>query len=143
MGLNKVIEMGRITADLELKTTQTGKSVVSFSIAVDDGKDADGNKITDFFDCEAWGKTAENICRYFGKGRMIAVVGKLKKNSWTTQDGHKRTKTYIFVEGFEFTGEKTNEATGQNTGDYAVPYGYTAPSAPQFEAVVDDDLPFD
>lgn len=139
MGLNKVIEMGRITADLELKTTQTGKSVVSFNIAVDDGKDADGNKITDFFECSAFGKNAENICKYFGKGRMIAVVGKLKTSSWTTQDGQKRTKTYVFVEGWDFTGEKATEATGQNSGNV----GYSAPSAPKFEEIKnDDDLPF-
>ena len=139
MALNKVIEMGRITADLELKTTQAGNSVVSFRIAVDDGKDANGNKITDFFECEAWGKNAENICKFFGKGRMIAIVGKLKSSSWTTQDGQKRTKTYIYVEGWDFTGEKSNAPTDQNSGNP----GYSAPSAPQFEEVKpDDDLPF-
>lgn len=139
MGLNKVIEMGRITADLELKATPSGKSVVSFTIAVDDGKDAQGNKITDFLDCVAWEKTAEMVCNYFGKGRMICIEGKLKNRSWTTQEGQKRTKTEIFVERVHFTGEKTNEATGQNSGNV----GYSAPSAPKFEEIKNDyDLPF-
>lgn len=139
MGLNKVIEMGRITADPELKSTPSGKSVASFTIAVDDGKDAQGNKITDFFDCVAWEKTAEMVCKYFGKGRLIGIEGKLKNRSWTTQEGQKRTKTEIQVERVHFTGEKANEATEQNSG-YV---GYSAPSAPKFEEIKNDyDLPF-
>ena len=105
--LNRVILMGRITQDLELKTTQSGVSVLSFTIAVDRNYARQGEeRQTDFIDCVAWRQQAEFINRYFGKGRMIAVEGSLQKRSYDAKDGSKRWVTEVVVDSVSFTGER-------------------------------------
>ena len=91
--LNKVFIMGRLTRDPELRRTQTGTPVASFSLAVDrDFKDkATGERTTDFIDVVSWRNTAEFVSRYFTKGRMAVVEGRLQMRDWTDKDGNKRT----------------------------------------------------
>lgn len=106
MALNKVIIMGRITTDLELKSTQSGKSVLSFTIAVDKYVAKGAEKQSDFITCVAWGQTGEFISKYFAKGRMIAIEGRLQTRNWEDKNGSKHYVTEVFVEAGNFTGEK-------------------------------------
>ena len=112
--LNRVILMGRITQDLELKTTQTGVSVLSFTVAVDRNYARQGEeRQTDFIDCVAWRQTAEFISKYFYKGRMIAVEGSLQKRSYDDRNGNKRWVTEVIVDNASFTGDSPRQ---QNDG---------------------------
>lgn len=138
---NKVILGGRLTADIELKTTQSGISVCSFSLAVNRrGKDAG----TDFIECQAWRERAEFLSRYFKKGSSLCIVGTLQKSEWTDKDGNKRYKTEVIVDEAMFVDSK-NDSQGAETsaeGNYN-PYASNAPATPNFEDVRDDDdLPF-
>ena len=127
--MNKVALMGRITKELELKTTQSGVSVLSFTIAVDRKfKDANGNKVTDFINIVAWRNKAEFIAKHFGKGRMICIVGELQNRQYEV-DGQKRTVTEVLAEEIHFTGEKKEEAVSTLPD-----YGQPMPD--------DSDLPF-
>ncbi len=138
MALNRFIGMGRITAHPELKTTTTGKSVITFTIAIDRNvKAQNGEKETDFLNCVAWNKTAEFVSRYFGKGSMICVEGSVQTRSYSAQDGSKRYVTEIVADSVHFTGEKSNAPTTENS---APQYAQNTP--PQFEEIKDDDLPF-
>ncbi len=104
--LNRVILMGRITQDLELKTTQSGVSVLSFTVAIDRNYARPGEeRQTDFIDCVAWRQNAEFISKYFYKGRMIAVEGTLQKRSYDDRSGNKRWVTEVVVDNASFTGE--------------------------------------
>lgn len=104
--INSVVLMGRLTADPELRTTQSGKSVVSFSVAVDRDFQQNGEKQADFIGVVAWGKTAEFIDKYFRKGRMIAVVGRIQTHTYTDKDGNNRKVVEVVAEKVSFTGEK-------------------------------------
>ena len=126
--INNVVLMGRIVNDLELKTTQSGLSVVSFRIAVD-RKYSKGEKQTDFFDVVAWRNQAEFICRYFRKGSLIALEGELQTRSYQTKDGANRTVTEVLVNKASFTGERN---TGERTKDQIMD---------DLNAMVEDDLP--
>lgn len=97
--LNKVFIMGRLTRDPELRRTQTGTPVASFSLAVDrDFKDkATGERTTDFIDVVSWRNTAEFVSRYFTKGRMAVVEGRLQMRDWTDKDGNKRQFITDFI----------------------------------------------
>ena len=86
--LNKVVIMGRMVKDIELRQTQSSKTVGTFTVAVDDGYGE--KKTTDFIDCVAWEKTAGFIHNHFGKGRVIVIVGKIKTRTWEDNDGNKR-----------------------------------------------------
>ena len=108
--LNQVILMGRLTADPELRTTTTGISVTSFTIAVDRDRTTDGNRKTDFICCAAWRQTAEFICKYFQKGRMIAVRGKLQKKEYTDKAGTKHDTYEVVVDNVNFCGDKMTNA---------------------------------
>jgi len=104
--LNRVILMGRITRDLELKQTQNGVSVLSFSIAVDRSFVKQGEeRQTDFINCVAWRQQAEFISRYFGKGRMIAIEGQIRTRTYEDNNNNKRTATEVYVDSVSFTGE--------------------------------------
>lgn len=108
--MNKVIETGRATRDVELKTTNSGTSIVSFSIAVKRNfKNAEGNYDSDFFDCVAFGKLAETISRYVHKGDMVGVSGRLQTRSFTDKEGNNRKFTEIIVEDIEFLQQKKQE----------------------------------
>jgi single-strand DNA-binding protein len=121
--LNNVILMGRMTADAELKSTQSGKYVTSFSIAVERDYSQNGERQTDFINLVAWGKTAEFITNYFGKGDMIAVRGSIQTRNYEDKDGNKRTATEVLVDKASFCGSKTEK-----------------PEQEELEPVVDDDL---
>lgn len=104
---NKVILMGRITHDIEIKTTPSGVAVTSFSIAVDRRvKSKDGEKVTDFIDCVAWRQTADFIARFFGKGKAILIEGKLQTRSYTDKNGTAHKVVEVVVDQAAFTGEK-------------------------------------
>lgn len=125
MAYNKTIWVGNLTKDPELKVTQTGKSICPFGIAVK----RRFQDVTDFWDCVAWGKTAETISRNFQKGKEILVEGELQKRSYTDNDGNKRWVTELMVESFSFTGRK-EDASKPYHGDLE-----------EIEEN-DDDLPF-
>lgn len=135
--MNVSIIMGRLTADPEIRMTQTGKTVIQFTLAVN--RRFSQNKEADFIRCVAWEKTAEFISKYFFKGSMLAVVGELRTRTYQDQNGQNRSVTEVLVNEAHFTGEKqnTNQSTNQNTNQ-----------TPDFdtsgfgEIIDDDDLPF-
>lgn len=112
--MNRVILMGRLTADPELRTTPQGTSVTRFTIAVDRRFAKEGQQQADFITCVAWRQTAEFVCRHFGKGRMIAVEGQLQSRSWDGEDGKRQYATEVNVENAYFTGEKATEVSANN-----------------------------
>lgn len=109
--LNKIIIQGRLTRDVELRRTGTGTAVASFTVAVeDDFKDKDGNKKTIFVDVVAWGKTGEFVEKYFSKGRMAIVLGRLDIRDWTDKDGNKRKAAEIVAENVYFGDSKSDSS---------------------------------
>lgn len=105
-GFNKVVLMGNLTRDPELRTTPNGQSVAGFSLAVNrTWRNADGEQqeAVDYIDCNAWGKAGEIIAQYMQKGRVLLVSGRLQQRSWE-QDGQKRSKVEVVVEDFNFVG---------------------------------------
>ena len=154
--LNKIILMGRLTRDPELRHTQTGTAVASFSLAVDrDFKDkATGDRTTDFIDVVAWRQTGEFVSRYFTKGRMAVVEGRLQIRDWTDKDGNKRRSAEVVADNVYFGDSKRDaESAGPYSGCYSAPSGGRSPApsgfgAPdmgdQFAELSDDDgeLPF-
>ena len=115
--MNKVILMGRLTRDVELRQTPNGVSVARFSIAVNRrfaGKDA--QQTADFINCVAWRQTGEFISRYFQKGSMIAVVGSLQSRSWDDKDGKRQYSTEVVVDEAYFTGSRAESGTQGNGG---------------------------
>ena len=153
--------MGRLTADPELRQTPQGIAVARFTIAVDRRFKREGGQQADFISCTAWRQQAENICRFFGKGRMIAIEGQIQTRSWDGQDGKRQYATDVVVDNFYFTGSKTETAPGGNPGgsyqsnfggDYQPPVQQQTPPVQQDMGFVDldfadddsseDDLPF-
>ncbi len=150
LNLNKVILAGRLTADPELKQTQSGIAVVSFTIAVNrrfvSRDNQQGQPEADFFRVTAWRNTAEFVARYFRKGSAICVTGSIQNRTWTDQQGQKRYSTDIVADEANFV-ESRNPQDNMSApgGDiYAAPaYSSNAASAPKFEEIkTDDDLPF-
>ena len=149
--LNKIILMGRLTRDPELRHTQTGTAVASFSLAVDrDFKDkATGDRTTDFIDVVAWRQTGEFVSRYFTKGRMAVVEGRLQLRDWTDRDGNKRRSAEVVADNVYF-GDSRRDAGGDygSAPSYGAPaYSAPAPSGggPSDFAEIgeeDGDLPF-
>ena len=145
--LNKVMLIGRLTSDPELKQTPSGVSVTSFSIAVNRrfNKSAESQQ-ADFINIVAWRQSAEFITRYFKKGRSILIIGSLQTRTWQDQQGQKRYSTEVVVDEVQFVDNKPQENT-QGSSNYT-PDSYSAPSfssdnAPNFEELTDeDDLPF-
>lgn len=122
--LNRVILMGRITQDLELKQTTGGTSVLSFSVAVDRNFVKQGEeRQTDFINCVAWRQQAEFISKYFGKGRMIALEGNLRTRTYDDRNGTKHYVTEVFVYSVSFTGEKAQQSGNSSySGSYSNSY---------------------
>ena len=109
--LNKIILMGRLAREPELKRTTSGTEVTSFSLAVDrDFKSQSGEKETDWIDCVAWRGTAETVCKYFTKGRMMIVVGRLQIRDWTDKDGGKRRSAEVVADNVYFADSKRSES---------------------------------
>ena len=140
--LNHITLMGRIVRDVELRRTNSGKAVASFTVAVDRDFSQGDQKETDFIDCVAWQKTGEFVSKYFAKGGMIVVSGRLQIRPWTDKDGNKRRTAEVVADAVYFgDSRKQDTHTGFVPND-SVP----APSAPaQDYALLDDDdaqLPF-
>jgi single-strand DNA-binding protein len=149
--LNKIILMGRLTRDPELRRTQSGTAVTSFSLAVDrDFKSQGGDKETDFIDIVAWRNTAEFVSKYFTKGRMAVVEGRLQIRDWTDRDGGKRRSAEVIAENVYFGDSKREGGSDYSSAPaYSAPYsGYAAPAAPgghsDFAEIGEEDgeLPF-
>ena len=158
--INRVILMGRLVADPELKTTNTGISVTSFRIAVDRNYvKAGAERQADFFDVVAWRSSAEFVCRNFSKGSLIAVDGQLQSRQYQTKDGQNRTAIEVVADNVSFTGERRDASASYGGyaqapraaygGSQAVPEApaqpaaYSAGSADDFQVMpLDDDLPF-
>lgn len=160
--LNKIVIMGRLCADPELRTTNSGTSVASFTLAVDrDYKGQDGERGTDFIECTAWRNSADFVAKYFGKGRMAIVEGRLQVESYTDNDGNKRKSTRVVAEHIYFGDSKKDDGApapvNYATSSSAIP---SVPSTP-YESTplarrtpdgmpgaysdmteIDDDLPF-
>lgn len=138
--MNKCIIIGNLTSDPELRQTQSGKSVARFTIAVNNGKDAEGkDRPADFITCQAWEKRGETICKYFKKGSPICVTGALKTDKYTDKNHEDIThyNSYILVNEFEFIGKKSDG--GQQTTQAAP--AQTSPTEP-VEAASESDIPF-
>ena len=109
--LNKIIIMGRLTRDPELRRTGSGTAVTSFSMACDrDFKSQSGDKETDFIEVVAWKNTAEFVSKYFSKGRMAVVEGRLQIRDWTDKAGNKRTTAEVVAENVYFADSKRSES---------------------------------
>ena len=161
--LNHITIMGRLVRDPELRRTGSGVAVASFTVAVDrdfGGRDG-GEKETDFIDCVAWRQTGEFVSKYFTKGRMIVISGRLQIRSWTDKDGNKRRTAEVVADNCYFGDSKReneggssfggNTYGGNSYGNYGAPSGnyggYSAPAgapASDFPVLDDDDaqLPF-
>lgn len=145
MSLNKIFLQGRLASDPELRRTQAGVPVASFRLAVDrDFKDkTTGKRTTDWIDVVAWRKTGEFVSRYFTKGRLAVVEGRLQMRDWTDKDGNKRTSAEVVAENVYFGDAKEK---GDSGPDYA--YKATQNEVKQMEdsfaelADDDGDLPF-
>ena len=160
--MNKVVLMGRLTRDPELRQSQQGTPVLSFSIAVDRHFAKDAQQQADFITCVAWRNTAEFICKYFQKGSMIAISGRLQSRTWDDRDGKRQYSTEVVVEDAYFTGSRSQSGTtggmqgagmSQNSGyqsqPMSAPQGGAQPNFDEFEAMgfsamdgSEDDLPF-
>lgn len=132
--MNKIILMGRICSDVDLKTTPNGNIVCTFRIAVDRRFQQSGEeRKTDFFNVVAWRTTGEFVNRYFGKGRMILIEGEMQTRQYTDKSGKQSTWYEVNAERVSFTGEKSGNAPATDTAPAAPP---TA-SAPQAEPAAD------
>ena len=127
--MNKVVLIGRLVRDPELKTTSSQTAVTTFTIAVDRRfKNASGERQADFISCVAWRQQAEFVERYFGKGNRIGIVGSIQTRNWEDKDGHSRTTTEVVVDEIEFVESKSDKPQK---------------SEPRQEDDFDTNLPFD
>jgi single-strand DNA-binding protein len=148
MNLNRVTLAGRLTRDVELKTTQGNNSVASFGLAVNrQWKDASGEKQEEvtYIDCTAWGKTAEAMAKFLAKGRPVYVEGRLKLDQWEDKDGGKRSKLSVVVESFQFIDNKQDGGTAPapapaRTTNNRTPARSTITNHPP---MTEEDIPFD
>ncbi len=163
--LNHIVIMGRLTRDPELRRTTSGIAVASFTLAVDRdfGSKDGGERETDFIDCVAWRQTGEFVSKYFAKGRMAVVSGRLQIRNWTDKEGNKRRTAEVVADNVYFGDSKRDSDSGNSSyggnsyggnsyggnsyGNANSNYGgYSAPAAPasDFAMLEDDDaqLPF-
>lgn len=144
--LNVVAIMGRLVADPQLRQTTTGKNVASFRIACDRGRrDANGQNQADFFDVVAWERLAEFVCRYFQKGSLIAVDGRLQNRQYQDKNGNNRQAVEIVAQNINFTGPKSqNQGMGAPAMSAPAPAEYARPAAqlaaPAYSAGSNDDF---
>ena len=152
--LNHIVIMGRLTRDPELRTTQSGVSVTSFTVAVDrdfGGRDG-GERQTDFVDCVAWRQTGEFVSKYFHKGSMIVVSGRLQSRKWQDRDGNNRTSWEINADNVYFgesrrDGDSSRDSYSNNTYSGSYDSGRSSAPAPASNTFVelddgDGELPF-
>lgn len=159
---NKVLLMGNLTRDVELKYTPSNMAVANLGIAVNrkyKGNDGETKEEVTFVDCEAWSQTAENISKWFSKGKPIFLEGRLKLDQWQDKDGGNRSKLKVVIENFQFVDSKSGGGGGGGSGNAGGEYVETpqrraAPAAsgakassggysgPTHEPLGDDDIPF-
>ena len=148
--INRVVLTGRLTRDIELKTTQSGLSVASFTIAVNrQFTNSNGNREADFINCVIWKKSAENLCKYTHKGSLIGIDGRLQTRSYDNNNGQKVFVTEVVVDSFSLL-ESKNENQTNNAGNTGNGYSNvnTATAPDPFAGsgdtvdISDDDLPF-
>jgi len=141
MAFNKVILIGNLCSDPELKQTQGGTSVCSFNVAINRySKEPDAKKV-DFFTVVAWAQKAEFVSRYFKKGQAIVIVGRLENREWTDKNGNKRISTEIIAEEISFAGNK--ESTTEAKNEPYIPTPYSTGNSQNFEEIPGDEaLPF-
>ena len=134
--LNHITIMGRLVRDVELRYTQSNTPVASFTLAVDRDRQVDGQRLTDFIDCTAWNKTGEFVSKYFRKGNMAVVSGRLQSRKWQDKEGNNRVAWEVVVENIYFLA-----STG--AGKEVAQNGYVAPPG-AFSEIGDEDgtLPF-
>ena len=141
--LNKVVLMGRLTKDPELRRTGSGTAVTSFSLACDrDFKSQSGDKETDFIEVVAWKNTAEFVSKYFSKGRMAVVEGRLQIRDWTDKAGNRRTTAEVVAENVYFADSKRSESNENQKENFNALSGRLSDD---FVAALNDDtseLPF-
>ena len=141
--LNKIIVMGRLTRDPELRRTSSGTAVTSFTLAVDrDFKGQNGEKETDFIDIVAWRNTAEFVSKFFAKGRMAVVEGRLQMRDWTDKDGNKRRSAEILTDNVYFADSKPGEAQTGKPKTAGKPVDVHADDFDEIDDVEDGELPF-
>ena len=150
--INRVILMGRLTADPELKTTPSGVETTSFTLAVDRRYAKQGEeRKADFINCVAWRQTAAFVCRYFGKGSMISVEGQLQTRTYQAKDVSNRYVTEVVADNVSFTGERRDNSAGQygnapsHQAPAAAPAAFAVPEVSAnnlLDNLIDDDLPF-
>lgn len=107
--MNTIILSGRLTRKPELRSTKSLKYVCNFTIAVNRQYTSNGERETDFIECQVWNKTAENLCKYQDKGNLILVSGNIRTDSYDDEKGNKRNKTYVAVENIEYLSSKKQE----------------------------------
>lgn len=149
--LNHIVVMGRMVRDPELRRTQSGTAVASFTLAVDRdyASNDGGEKATDFIDCIAWRQTGEFVSKYFAKGRAAVVSGRLQVRTWTDNNGNKRKTAEIVADNVYFADSKNTAGNDENrnTGAYVSPAAPVPPAQmpiadfSQIE-IDDDELPF-
>lgn len=134
--LNVTTLNGRLTATPELKTVQSGKSVTSFTVAVEHNyAKGGGERKTDFIRCVAWGTTAEFLCKHFNKGDMVGIVGTLQTRKFTAKDGTNREVSEVVIQQLSFVGNKSSSAhTGADT--------FVPAQIIDDDDILDEDLPF-
>lgn len=133
--MNKVFLIGRITKDLELRATKTGKSICDFRLAINRPAGKDGQRIADFINCRVWNKTAENLVKYQAKGSLISVAGRIQIEAYIDKEEKTRYNTYVLVEELEYLQSKKEEknefADIKTTTEVQQQFDYT-----------DEELPF-
>lgn len=145
---NKVLLMGNLTRDIELRHTAGNQPVANFGLAVNrryKTKEGEAREEVSFFDCEAWGRTAEVMQQYLAKGRPVFIEGRLKQDTWEDQEGGKRSKVKIVVESFEFINSRGGGEGGEGGGgtNRAPSYsGASTASGGSHEPIQDADIPF-
>ena len=143
MNYNKVLLMGRLTRDIELRYTPSNQAVANIGLAVNHrwrSKEGEQKEEVTFVDCEVWGRQAEVMSQYLSKGRPVFVEGRLKLDQWQDKDGGNRSKLKVVVESFQFIdsrGEGNSGGSGGQSRSYS-----SAPSGGEHQPISEDDIPF-
>jgi single-strand DNA-binding protein len=140
---NKVLLMGNLTRDIELKYTPTNQPVATFGLAMNRRyrtKEGDDREETTFVDCDAWGRTAEVMNQYLAKGKPVFIEGRLKLDQWENQQGEKRSKLKVVVENFQFIDSKGGGGGGAGAAN--APQAAPAAAGGTHQPISEDDIPF-
>jgi len=136
--MNKVTLIGRISNNLEVRATSTGKSICEFRLAINRPANKDGERVADFINCRVWGKTAENLVKYQDKGSLIAIGGRIQVDAYQDKEGKNRYNTYVLVEELEYLQTKKEGKKEENEfKDFSI----KTEVQQQFD-YTDEDLPF-